>query len=75
MVSLIRYGKLTIILITVGKGEGNDVVANVGNVKDYAVWRISRHSGNGIARNRRNFNSHLSEVFCENHSENMAVDH
>ena len=74
LLDLFRHRKLAIILVTVGELERDDVVAGVGNVKDYAVWRIGRHAGNGIARNRRNINSHLSEVFGENHGERVAVD-
>ena len=71
---LIHYRKLTVIFISVGELERDDVVASGGNVKDYAVGRIGRHAGNGIARNRRNFNSHLSEVLGENHGERVTVD-
>ena len=74
LLDLFRHRKLAIILVTVGELERDDVVAGVGNVKDYAVGRIGRHAGNGIARNRRNFNSHLSEVFGENHGERVTVD-
>ncbi len=74
MFELFRHRKLTEIFISVGELERDDVVAGVGNVKDYAVGRISGHAGNGIARNRRNINSHLSEVFGENHGERVTVD-
>ena len=70
----IRHRKLAIILVSVGELERDDVVASVGNVKDYAVGRISGHAGYGIARNRCNINNHLSEVFGENHGERVTVD-
>ena len=46
--SLIRYRKLTVILVPIGKGEGDDVVARVGDVNLQAIrgsYRKAFHRG------------------------------
>ena len=42
ILTLIRHRKLTIVLIPVGKGEGDDVIARVGDVDLQAVRRSYR---------------------------------
>ena len=66
--------QLTVVFITVGKGECDDVAACGVDVEQHAVGRGSRfHLGLNTAH-RRHFDVYLAKVFSKDHSQRVAVD-
>ena len=74
IVELIRYRKLPIILIPIGKRKGDDVVAGVGDVELQAVRGHARIHLHVAARAGGDFNGHLAKVLGEDHGEVVAVN-
>ena len=65
---LIRYRKLTIVLVSIGKREGDDIIPNMGYVGLQAIGRrgpIALYEG---TRGSGDFHGHFTEVFGEDHN-------
>ena len=65
---LICYRKLTVILVPVGKGEGDNVIPRIGNVDLQAVGCLDGSVINGGPCSRGNLHGHLAKVFGEHHT-------
>lgn len=71
---LIRHRKLTIILISVGEGEGDDVVPSEGQVGLQAVGRLDPKGFHRTARFLEDFDGHLADVLGEHYRECVPID-
>ena len=73
--SLIGYRKFTVILVSVGEGEGDDVVSRLGDVELETIGRFHRR----IAENHRSrdlvqLHRHFTDVLREGYRKVVAVD-
>ncbi len=71
---LIRHRKLPIILIPVGEGDGEDVVARGGNVELRAVGRGERLAVDRGSRVGGDLHGHMADVLGEDDAERVAAD-
>ena len=74
VVVLICHRKLTIVLIPIGKGKGDDVISSVGDVDLDARGRDGRGAINWATCRRGYFNGNLAKVLGEDHCEIMSID-
>ena len=75
LVCLIRHRKLTVILVTIGESESDNVVSRLGDVELEAVGRLHGR----VAENHRSWDlvqlhRHITDVLREGHREVMAID-
>ena len=70
----IRHRKLPIVFVSVGEGDGEDVVARGGNVELRAVGRCKRLTVDRSPRVGGDLHSHMADVLCEDNGERVAVD-
>ena len=71
---LVSYGEFPIVLVAVGEGEGDDVVARKRDVELQAIGREARTGLHIAACGGGDLNGHLAEVLCEGNGQVMAVD-
>jgi len=71
---LLRHRELTVVFIPVGEGEGDDVVARIGDVVLDAVGGEQRRAVDQSPRVRGDGNGDLAEVLGEGHHKVVAVD-
>ena len=71
---LIRHGKLPVVLIPVGEGDGEDVVARGGNVELHAVGRGERLAVDQGSRGGFHLHGHRADVLGEDDAEHVAAD-
>ena len=72
--NLIGYGELPVILVAVGKGESDDVIARGHDEELESVRRGKRHEVHVRSRSRGDFNGHLTEVLGEDNGQGVAID-
>ena len=71
---LVCYGKFPVILVAVGEGEGDNVVARKRDVELQTIGREARVGLHIAASGGSDFHGHLAEVLGEDHGEGVAVD-
>ena len=71
---LIRHRKLPIVFISVGEGDGEDVVARGGDVELRAVGRGERLAVDRGSRVGFHFHGHRADVLGEDNAERVAAD-
>ena len=70
----IRHLELSVIDVSVGEGEGDNVTARVGDVENHAVGRVNGRGLHLAAGSVRNLHADLPEVVQEHDRKVMAVD-
>ena len=72
---LFRYRKLTVILVPVGKVEGDDVIACAGEINLHAIRCKHQVIVYQYTRSRSDLHGNLAEVFGESDQKHIPVDH
>lgn len=71
---LIRYRKLTIILVSIGEGESDDVIPGLVEIKPEAIGRYRLEAEDHRARNLVQFHRHCADVLREGHHKVMTIN-
>ena len=71
---LVRHFKLSVVLIAVPEGDGDDVVARVGDVGDVAVGSPDVAVIDRATRSSGDLDLNIAEILKEGHREGVAVD-
>ena len=71
---LICYAELPVILVPVGQGKVDDVIARGHDEELEAVGRGKRHEVHVRSRSRGDFNGYLTEVLSEDNGQGVAID-
>ena len=71
---LICYAELPVILVPVGQGKVDDVIARGHDEELEAVGRGKRHEVHVRSRSRGDFTGHLTEVLGKDNGQGVAID-